>query len=31
MIQDIKLRGKPKILRDEFDYKEFLVPSHDGE
>lgn len=31
LIQDIKLRGKPRILRNEFDFKELMVPSHDGE
>lgn len=31
MIQDVKLRGSPQIIRNEFECKEFMVPSHDGE
>ena len=30
-LQDIKLRGSPKILRKNFEVKELLVSSHDGE
>lgn len=30
-LQDVKLQGSPKILRKNFDVKELLVPSHDGE
>jgi prolyl oligopeptidase len=31
MLKEYKLRGSPQIVRNEFDCKQFLVPSHDGE
>jgi protease II len=31
MLSEVKLKGKPPIKRSEFEFKEFLVPSHDGE
>ena len=29
-IQDVKLIGSPQIVRNQFDFQEFLVPSFDG-
>jgi len=31
MLKEYRLRGSPQIIRNEFDCKQFLVPSHDGE
>jgi len=31
MLKEYRLRGSPQIVRSEFDCKQFLVPSHDGE
>jgi oligopeptidase B len=31
LIKDFKLKGSPQIVRNEFECKQFLVPSHDGE
>ena len=31
MMQEIKLQGSPQILRNDFSYEQFWVPTHDGE
>ena len=30
MTKEIKLQGNPKIIRNEFECKQFMVPGHDG-
>lgn len=31
MLKEYRLRGSPQIVRNDFECKQFLVPSHDGE
>lgn len=30
-MKEFKLSGTPQIVRNQFDFRQFLVPSHDGE
>jgi protease II len=31
MLKEYRLQGSPQIQRSEFECRQFLVPSHDGE
>ena len=30
LVKDVKLKGSPQIIRNEFECSQVLVPSHDG-